>query len=267
MSPTPDMPIPFSPTPTYQFSNGHIACSAFTVTDETACQQWIKGDVAKRVYDQPMKLDFLDTITAIRSDGFDTTRLEAYVQASPPQATDGDVGEGIADLFLMERFGVYLPTNRRRDLRTPKGSHPGADIAGYVPNGAGGADFIFGEVKASGQKAAPPSVMTHTDSGMPAQLVRLALDSAIQRQLLFYLQARAKGSPAEALHIEALKTLATGKYKLIGVLVRTTSPNQSDVSGPASKLQAAIPTSQPCSLYVLHTGLSTDDWLVHCQPT
>ena len=138
---------------------------------------------------------------------------------------------------------------------------------GYVPIGAGGADFFFGEVLASGEKDAPPSVMTHTDSGMPAQLVRLALDSAIQRQLLFYLQARAKGSPAEALHIEALKTLATGKYKLIGVLVRTTSPNQSDVSGPASKLQAAIPTSQPCSLYVLHTGLSTDDWLVHCQPT
>jgi hypothetical protein len=267
MSSPPAMPIPFSSTATYQFSNGHIACTAFAITDEADCKLWIEGDVAKRVYDQPMKLDFLDTINAIKSEGFNTTLLETYIQEAPPLATDGDVGEGIADLFLMERFGVHLPTNRRRDLRTPKGSHPGADIAGYAPDGVGGADFVFGEVKASGQKIAPPSVMTHTDSGMPAQLLRLALDSAIQRQLLFYLQARAKGAPAKALHISALKAFAAGKFKLIGVLVRTTSPSQLDVSGPALKLQATIPASQPCSLYVLHTGLSTDDWLVHCQPT
>lgn len=267
MSPAPDMPTPFSSAPTYQFSNGHIACTAFAITNESTCKQWIKDAVAKRVYDQPMELDFLDTINAIKSDGFNTTLLEAYAQTPPPQATDGDVGEGIADLFLMERFNVYLPTNRRRDLRTPKGSHPGADIAGYAPNSTGGTDFVFGEVKASGQQAAPPSVMTHTESGMPAQLVRLALNSAIQRQLLFYLQERAKGPSAKALHIEALKTLATGRFRLIGILVRTTPPNQSDVIGPAGKLQAAIPASQPCSLYVLHTGLSTDDWLVHCQPS
>lgn len=260
------MPTPFSSIAVYEFNKGHIACSAFDIKESSSCERWLKDDVAKRVYDEPLKQEFQETVNGIASEGFNIDILQQYANLPDSQATEGDIGEGIADLFLTERQNYHLPPHRRRDLRTPKGSLPGADIAGYVEE-LGVELFVFGEVKASGQDIAPPSVMTHTNEGMPAQLIRLATRIDIRRQLLFYLQTRAKGTPLWDRHTAAMTSLASGKYKLVGVLVRSTAPRNADVDGPASKLQSGIPDSQACSLYVLHTGLDTADWLVHCQPT
>lgn len=259
------MPVPFQTETLYALDVDHISCSAFHADDAKSYEQWLKGDVADRVFDVETLKGFDDELKALSSDGFDSTALQAYEDVSPPEPTYGDIGECIADLFLMERFGVHLPSNRRWDLRTPKGSHPGSDIAGYMKNADGTYTFLFGEVKASSEQRSPPSVMTHTSSGMVAQLKRIATRTDIRKQLFLYLRRRQHGEHFKEAYESAMRQLAQGRYELWGVLVRDTAPDQADVDSPLQKLKDGIPLTQKCRLFVLHTCLTTSDWLLHCK--
>lgn len=259
------MPVPFSTTQLYRADDGHITCSAYAANEPDVCEQWFKGDVASRVYDKPLIEEFEDDMAALTADGFDISVLKS-IQETPHSAVSfGDIGESVADLFLMERHKAHLPSNRRRDLRTPKASLQGADIAGYEEQDDGSYCFLFGEVKASGELKFPPSVMTHKDTGMVAQLSRIQTKTEHQRTLIYYLKSRAKDPVFSKIYKSALASLTAGKYKLVGVLVRDTTPNQSDVTLPMAKLRVQIASAQPCHVYVLHTCLPTSDWLLHCK--
>lgn len=261
------MPTPFAKTLLYNLTHGHITGIAVEASDPSHCEKWLGTEVKDRVHDQPMIEDFKAELSLLQADGFDISALQVYETTPPTEVTLGDIGESIADLFLMEQMSAYLPTNRRRDLRTPKGSHPGADIVGYVPDGAGGTMFMFGEIKASSDTTAPPGVMTHTDSGMVAQLTRLAERVPIRRQLLFYLRDRAqKVGQLQSHYRPAMQALALSKMALVGVLVRDTQPTEQDVNSPMAKLHTKIPAQQPCNLFVLHTNVPSAQWLLHCNP-
>ncbi len=260
------MPVPFQTGTLYEFNVDHISCSAFHADDAQSCEDWLKGDVAQRVYDLETLQGFDDELKALSSEGFDASVLKTYEDVEPPQPTYGDIGESIAELFLMERFNAYLPGNRRWDLRTPKGSLPGSDIAGYFKNDDGSYSFLFGEIKASSDQSSPPSVMTHTDSGMVAQLKRIATKTEIRKQLFLYLRKRQHVPPFSEAYESALRHLAQEKFELWGVLVRDTAPNRADVNGPIDKLKACIPTKNECRIFVLHTCLTTTQWLQHCKP-
>jgi len=259
------MPVPFSSTQLYQAEDGHITCLAFAANEPDACEQWLKGDVASRVYDMPLIDEFEDDMAKLMADGYDTSILK-FIHETPHSAVSfGDIGESVADLFLIERHKAHLPSNRRRDLRTPKASLQGADIAGYEEQDDGSFCFLFGEVKASGEIKSPPSVMVHKDTGMVAQLSRIHATTEYQRTLIYYLKSRAQDAVFNKIYQSALANLTEGKYKLVGVLVRDTAPNQSDVTSPMAKLRVQIASPQPCHVYVLHTCLPTSDWLLHCK--
>lgn len=259
------MPVPFQTGALYALDVDRISCSAFLADDAQSCEAWLKGDVAARVSDIETLQGFDDELEALKSEGFDPSVLQSYQRVEPPEPTYGDVGESIADLFLMERFGAHLPSNRRWDLRTPKGSHPGSDIAGYMKNEDGTYTFLFGEVKASSEQRSPPSVMTHTASGMVAQLKRIATKTEIRKQLFMYLRRRQHLAPYKEAYDSALRQLAQARYELWGVLVRDTAPNQADVEASMHKLRDGILAPQTCRLFVLHTSIRTSDWLLHCK--
>lgn len=259
------METPFAAAKSYEWKHGQVTCEAYSATDQVACEEWLKYDVAKRVYDQPMIDGLKDDMLALKSENFDISNLMEYIALPTPDAHYWDIGESVADLFLIERIGARLPANRRRDLRTPKGSLPGADVAGYLPDGAGGAMFLFGEIKTSTDEANPPSVMASSGSGMVAQLTRLVTATDIRRQLLYYLRNRSTKSDLPSLFKSALASLAKEKYALVGVLVRDTTPDSKDVEAAAKHLDGVISQGQTCTLYALHTCIPMSDWAQHCK--
>lgn len=259
------MPVPFDNTSIYDISEGHISCAAFSAKDSAKCAHWLATEVAHRVYDQETIDGFADDVAALPAEGFDNSALLDYVNAPPTKPCLHDIGESVADLFLIEKDDLLLPSNRRRDLRTPKGSLPGADIAGYKKKANGTYHFAFGEIKTSTDSASPPSVMTHTDHGMVAQLIRLYDSLEIRRQLFYYLRSRRTSAELTFAFSSSMKSFAQGEYKLFGVLVRGVLPASSDVLKPVAKLRAKISADKECSVYVLHTDLAFDQWEMHCK--
>ncbi len=259
------MPVPYHTTSVYDVSDEHISCAAFQAPDAKKCAQWLATEVAPRVYDQDTIDGFADDVAALAVEGFDNTALLEYVDAPPTKPGLHDIGESVADLFLIEKDGLLLPSNRRRDLRTPKGSLPGADIAGYSKTAHGNYQFAFGEIKTSTDAASPPSVMTHSDHGMVAQLIRLNNSLEIRRQLIYYLRSRRASTELTLAYSSSMESLAQGEYRLFGVLVRGVAPASSDVLKPVAKLRANISSDKKCSVYVLHADLAFDQWEIHCK--
>jgi len=259
------MVTPFATVNSYKWKHGQVSCEAYSAADPVACEDWLKQDVAKRVYDQPMIDGLKDDMLALKSENFDISNLMEYIDLPTPDALYWDIGESVADLFLIERIGARLPANRRRDLRTPKGSLPGADIAGYVPNGAAETMFLFGEIKTSSDAASPPSVMSGSGSGMAAQLARLTTKIDIRRQLLYYLRARSTKGDLPGLFTSALASLSKNQFALVGVLVRDTEPNLKDVEAAAKHLGGVLSQDQACTLYALHTCIPMSGWSQHCK--
>jgi hypothetical protein len=259
------MGTPFAAAKSYEWKHGQVSCEAYSATDTVACEEWLKHDVAKRVYDQPMIDGLNNDMLALKSENFDISNLMEYIALPTPDAHYWDIGESVADLFLIERIGARLPANRRRDLRTPKGSLPGADVAGYVPNGAGRTLFLFGEIKTSTDEGNPPSVMASSGSGMAAQLTRLVTATDIRRQLLYYLRDRSTKGDLPALFKSAMASLAEKKYALVGVLVRDTPPDSKDVAAAAKHMDDVVSQDQTCTLYALHTCIPMSGWAQHCK--
>ncbi len=197
------------------------------------------------------------------NDGFDTSNLEALLEVDEPLADYWDLGESIADLFLMDRLNVHLPSNRNRDLRTPYASMQGADIVGYKTEADGTSVFLFGEIKTSIEQSSPPSSMAKNGSGMVAQIQRLVADNRVRRQLCLYLKSRSKTPELESMFRSALRNLNSRRCAFVGVLVRDTEPNPADVRGPAKNLSSGTPGTD-FSLYVLHAPLPANEWSLHC---
>jgi hypothetical protein len=261
------MTVPFQTSSVYEGMHGHVSYTAFRSTGVAPCESWLKTAVAARVYDQAVVDSFADDVDALATDGFQTAGLNEYLNEPTAPASYWDIGESIASLFLMERHGALLLCNPRRDLRSEKGSLPGADIVGYRNLPGGETVFLFGEVKASGEASSPPSVMASSGSGMVVQLARLATKMPARRQLLRYLKARSDTADSQPLWTAAMKSLGEKKYALTGVLVRDSPPSAKDVDKAAKDLQVRVPEEQELPLFVLHVDIKVDSWSLHCQPS
>ena len=260
------VPTPFEQSPHYFAEHSNVVCAAHVASDAAACAAWLAGEVRARVYDEELAQAFDEDLQTLAAEGFSTEELQKIAAAPEPDSTVGDIGEAIADLFLIERSDAKLPSNRRRDLRSGKGSLPGADIVGFSLSGKNGVEFLFGEVKSSSQNVFPPGVMGSGPDAMPAQLARLATEVLAQKRLVMYLFARSSSPADRALYMEALKQFARGVFTLAGVLVRDTLPNQKDVTGPAQNLSAKLPSGRLVRLHVLHLSVNAEQWSTHCAP-
>ena len=82
----------------------------------------------------------------------------ALPRPPPPPADAWRVGESLAECFLEDHEGASFPHPYSRDQRNPLASPAGPDLAGYCADG-GETVFLFGEVKTTGDKSRPPSVV------------------------------------------------------------------------------------------------------------
>jgi hypothetical protein len=194
--------------------------------------------------------------------GMSSQWLEQFLtEAQPANPLDWQVGEAIAEALLERDHLITFPWNSRRDERVPRASLPGADLVGLWSDSQASV-LVFGEVKSSSDTAHPPSVLVGK-SGMVQQLERILADRATQLMLIRWLSARIPEGSLGDKFSDALSRFVNSQgaaIRLVGALMRDTSPEEGDVSGRGRRLGELADSPGIVELYVWYLPTSMSDW-------
>ncbi|MFM2481975.1 hypothetical protein [Celerinatantimonas sp. YJH-8] len=189
--------------------------------------------------------------------GLITTDFEhaelAQVLAEDYEFEDWLVGEAIAEAFVSERGGCEYPWPTSRDLKNSNASPAGCDLTGLqrVNDQELPYRFSFGEVKTSYSQSSPPSVMTSLGN----QLFGLRDDKRVKIDLVKYLGRHAIGKPWQCKFQSAAKRYFQSSgtdIAVYGVLIRDTTPQETDLRGKASALANNCPVATNIELHAIH---------------
>jgi len=244
------------------FEGSHLRCRWMGRALDQADLDRLAADVRERVFD----LAFSDEVEAQMRDlaqtDFSTEWLDSFLAAGRQNdVLPWQVGEALVEAVLEAEFAVVLPWNTKRDQRTPKASLPGADLVGLCQVNDEW-HLVFGEIKSSSDKACPPGVV-HGKSGLVQQLERILNDPSVQFELIRWLMARVPDGELSSGFSEALTRFVNTRgagTRLIGSLVRDTSPNELDVSTRGRNLGGLIGDPGTAELHVWYLPIPMADW-------
>lgn len=170
-----------------------------------------------------------------------------------PSAYDWQIGESLAEAYLVDHKDCEFPWPTGRDLRNPNASPAGADLVGFQIHGAS-RRFAFGEVKTSEEEKWPPQVIT-SRHGLAKQLEVLRDSEQIKQHLvIIYLGHRAPSSDWKMVYQQAVKRYLnnTSDISLFGFLVRDVDPKAEDLQSPAKVLAQGCPKETSIELHALY---------------
>jgi hypothetical protein len=244
----------------YPATGGSALWRGTSLCDASEFELYLRGPVRKRVEDTAEEERLKTDLKALEFTGMNPAFVEKLLSASPPPI-DWEIGEALAECLLEDEFAVAWPWNENRDRKTPKASLPGADIVGFADDGDG-AVFLFGEVKTSSDKGAPPGVMSGR-SGLAHQIDDLATSIQIHLALIKWLGARCRDTEFQGRFESALARYvkSEGKdFQLVGVLLRDTPPHADDLRtrGVALAKKAPLPKTR---LDAWYAPRSISDWV------
>jgi hypothetical protein len=237
-----------------------VAWNGISVDDQAEFNAFLSGPARGRLFDEEQHTQYEADLRALATTEMASDTITRLL-ASEPDKEPWEVGEALAECLLEEERGVKFPWNTERDKRTPKASLPGADLVGLIEDGEE-ALLVLGEVKTSSDVNNPPQVMTGK-SGMIHQLDNLATDISIHNCLLKWLHPRCKDTDLWPLYEKAArKYLASGgrAIKLVGMLMRDTSPNELDLKNRARNLATKVSAPTEVELDAWYLPTPIDEW-------
>ncbi len=238
----------------YAIEDACVSCSGVQLLECEHLHEFLSVDVASRLDDTPGQTDLRVHLEGLPLTGMGQEALRKVLDADVSEERPWAAGEALAEAYLIKAHGVIFPWNMERDKRNPFASLPGADIIGFCKNEDGNVRFALGEVKTSQEKNTPPQVMTGR-SGMAHQLDSLATDLQIISQLIKWLLPRVKSTSYENLFNESAAAYFNSGNKdliLFGVLIRDTSPSESDLSGRGVELRKKLCAPTGCALLAIY---------------
>ena len=223
----------------------------------------MSADITERALDLAFESEITSKLQDLSSTGASAEWLTSFLEdAVSHELLPWQVGEAIAEAVLEDSHGVVLPWNNRRDERNPRASLPGADLVG-LSDERPGARFVFGEVKSSSDTSSPPSVLSGK-SGMDQQLERLIDEPQLQYALIKWLFARVNDEETEALFDAALSSFVSSSgasVRLVGVLVRDTSPTERDVTTRGKALSERVLAPGSVELHAMYMPRPMAQWI------
>jgi hypothetical protein len=166
---------------------------------------------------------------------------------------DWQVGEVLAEAYLIDHRDCEFPWPAGRDLRNPNASPAGADLVGFQKHGST-RRFAFGEVKTSEEEKWPPQVVT-SRHGLAKQLEVLRDSDQIKNHLaIVYLGHRATNSSWESCFKESVARYFndSSDVSLFGFLIRDVAPNSSDLRARAEVLARKCPKETSIELNAVY---------------
>ena len=184
-----------------------------------------------------------------------------YLESKKVDVEDFRIGEAYAEVILKENFSCRFYWNELRDTRNPRGHKTGADLVGFIEIDSQ-VFFLFGEVKTSSDRQAPPKVMEN----MEKQLKDLYKDSTKRLHLIGYLRSKKVLSTGFNEDFNrGIKTYyskeSSSNYQLVGVLVRDTEPTEKDLSSSYRKLKLGISTTAGLRLIAIYLPIRKENWM------
>lgn len=232
----------------------------FELTGKDECAKWLSNAVKERLKDPTPTLKLREIIQGLESTGFAHSAIQE--EEKQVKVKDWEIGEAVAEVFLMENHECHFPWPTRWDRRTPEASLPGPDLVGfhsYTLNHR----FVFGEVKTSSELVYPPTVIRDSKKGLKTQLKNLLESEDIREQLVQWLYVRAPSLPNPSVYDEALKTyyLKGTKAWILGMLVRgSTKLNAKDMESVKNELEKMTGDFE-VTLMVIHLPYPADELL------
>lgn len=223
----------------------------------------MSSDITERALDLTFESGVAERLQDLASTGASAEWLTRFLEdAVSHEVLPWQVGEAIAEAILEKDHDVILPWNTRRDERNPRASLPGADLIGISVEPEG-CRFVFGEVKSSSDKSSPPAVLTGK-SGMIQQLERLIDDEKLRFALIKWLLARVRDKKTAASFDEALSAFVAtsgASVRLVGMLVRDTSPSEDDVSIRGRTLGERVSAPGSAELHAVYMPRPMAEWI------
>ncbi|MDE2833932.1 MAG: hypothetical protein OXM02_05375 [Bacteroidota bacterium] len=222
----------------YSGSLGSIKWQGFLVREAELFRSYMKRHVRIRVRDDEEKGPLSVELSSMATTGMETAFVANFMEADRAERSWA-IGEALAECIMADDPSrqIIWPWNRRRDLQVPNASLPGADLVGFCQEGED-VCFVFGEVKTSSQRRAPPQVMLGA-KGMERQLAKLAVNTDTKWTLLYWIRARCRTAERESLFRAAAKRFIQSggnDILLVGMLMRDTEPTERDVAAQAKSL-------------------------------
>lgn len=254
------MPLTLKVTKAYPVQKEIDCWRGLVIDDPEEFEIYLRGPVWKRVTDAEFEIEFSKDLDALATTGMATEALRTLL-ASTTEPLDWEIGEALAECLLMDELSAVWPWNENRDKKTPKASLPGADIVGFIGEGAE-TMFLFGEVKTSSHASNPPGVMSGR-SGLAHQIDSLANHVSAQNALLKWLFARCEApEQKKRFKTAAERYLHSGgkEFAVVGVLLRDTPPHVDDLRTRGIKLETCEPNPR-IRLDAWYTPRAITDWL------
>lgn len=233
----------------YDDSHGVVKWSGVCLKDGPELTQFLQQSVGERYLDRSGRQEFRQYLQGLSLTGMGQSALAEVLNADSPEERAWAAGEALAEALLIEGRGVVFPWNMERDKRNSKGSLPGADLVGFIPEGS---EFrlALGEVKTSSEVRSPPQVVNGRH-GLGHQIDDLATDLAKINQLLYWLLPRVKSTAHDATFRVAVTAYFNSGNKnvaLFGLLIRDTQPAESDLEHRGKNLGTSLNSPTSCHL-------------------
>lgn len=237
----------------YEDHDKQVCWKGYNLSGNSVFDAFIKTDVASRLNDQEGTSEFESHLRGLALTGFGKISLEVVLDAETSEERDWAVGEALAEAWLSREYNVIWPWNMERDKRNANASLPGADLVGFVVDGAD-TRLVVGEVKSSNQNQCPPNVL-YGRGGLIHQIDRLANDLGTVRTLLRWLMPRCKNTKFEdCFNASAILYFNSGNkaVSLFGVLIRDTKADARDLNGRGKILSRSLNPPTSCLLLALY---------------
>lgn len=247
------MKLPFAHI---EYEDRHICVSwsGIKFKDNQQFSDFLATKTANRLDDTEGNVEFRNHLSGLALTGLGQKSLAEVLNAEQPEERPWAAGEALAEAILEEANSLTFPWNMERDKRNPYGSLPGADIVGFVGQGAD-CRLALGEVKSSSEQKYPPQIMSGRSGHMGHQLDTLANNLTSICQLLKWLLPRVKNTAHQSRFDAAAITFFNSGNRsvaLFGVLIRDTPVNSKDLSGRGSALRNAFSLPTTCQLIAIY---------------
>jgi len=243
----------------YAIGTGHVTGTGHQFSEAEVVAA-LKERLPAILWDEAGKADIGDALAGVASTHFESDRI-AEALGRDREVEDWQVGEAIAEAYLIDHHDCEFPWPSSRDVRNPNASPTGADLVGFQKHDET-LRFAFGEVKTSGEKKYPPHAVFGR-SGLQKQLEQLRDSKQVKDHLVLrYLALRAQKSAWYDKFVTATKRYLANDtdVSLFGVMVRDVEPHKDDLSGRTSALSKACPKSTTIGLrafYLPDKSIST----------
>lgn len=189
----------------------------------------LENEVAALIYDDEGNKHIQAILGGVGTTEFEKAELEKVLTNAEP-VKNWQVGEAIAECYLVKHRKCSFPWPDGRDVRRPRTSLPGADLVGFIEE-QGDTRFVFGEVKTSKEEQWPPQVCSGRSkgNGLGTQVKDLCLQENIKCEIFKYLGHRADAFRGK--YMVAAKHFIYDRkdVHIVGFLVRDVEPKSEDL--------------------------------------